>query len=65
MTNTKVGLIFDILLLENGIVFTLFKLFRIGVLTDSAKDDEEAYTALVLGLYKAELAISLGWRKKL
>ena len=56
------GIIFDILLLENGFVLTLFRLFQFGM----AKDDEGAgpFISLIIGFHKLELTTSLTWRIK-
>ena len=56
------GIIFDLLTLNNGIVLTLFGIFKIGIIKDN-QGFGDFYT-LMFAVHKLETSVSIAWRTK-
>ena len=49
---------------EQGFMLQLFGLFRFGMASDwNAEDELGPYTAIIVGIWKFQTALSLEWRK--
>ena len=57
------GFIFDLIKLDNGFLLTIFKLLKIGILTDN--EGYCKYYTLLLGIRRLEFTLSLTWRTAL
>ena len=57
------GIIFDLIKLDNGFLITLFRLFKIGTITDN--EGYGKYYTLLFGIRKLEFTLSLTWRSSL
>ena len=57
------GFIFDLIKLDNGFLLTIFKLLKIGILTDN--EGYGKYYTLLLGIRRLEFTLSLTWRTAL
>ena len=56
------GIIFDLLTLNNGIILTLLKYFRIGIIKDN--QGFGTFYTLMFAIYKLETSVSIAWRTK-
>ena len=56
------GIIFDLLMLNNGAILTLLKYFRIGLLKDN--HGFGTFYTLMFAVYKLETSVSIAWRTK-
>ena len=56
------GIIFDLLTLNNGIILTVFKYLRIGVMKDN--QGFGTFYTLMFAIYKLETSVSIAWRTK-
>ena len=56
------GIIFDLLTLNNGIVLTLFKFFKIGVIKDN--QGFGTFYTLMFAIHNLETSVSIAWRTK-
>jgi len=56
------GIIFDLLQLNNGIILTLFRIFKIGFIKDN--QGFGTFYTLMLACYKLETSVSIAWRTK-
>ena len=54
------GIIFDLLTLNNGIILTLFKIFKIGLIKDN--QGFGTFYTLMFACYKLETSVSIAWR---
>ena len=54
------GIIFDLLKLNNGIILSLFKYFKIGVIKDN--QGFGTFYTLMFAIYKLETSVSIAWR---
>ena len=57
------GIIFDLIKLDNGFLITLFRLFKLGTITDN--EGYGKYYTLLFGIRKLEFTLSLTWRSSL
>ena len=57
------GIIFDLIKLDNGFLLTIFRLFKIGTITDN--EGYGQYYTLLLGIKQLEFTLSLTWRTAL
>jgi len=52
--------LFDLLFLNNGVIMTLFKYFKIAVMKDN--QGEGAFILFQIAIWKFETTLSLTWR---
>ena len=57
------GIIFDLLTLNNGMVLTLFRIFKIGLIKDN--QGFGTFYTLMFAIHKLETSVSLTWRTAL
>ena len=56
------GIIFDLLTLNNGMVLTLFRIFKIGLIKDN--QGFGTFYTLMFAVHKLETSVSIAWRTK-
>ena len=56
------GIIFDLLTLNNGMVLTLFRIFKVGIIKDN--QGFGTFYTLMLAIHNLETSVSIAWRTK-
>mgnify|MGYP003154458913 CR=1 FL=1 len=56
------GIIFDLLTLNNGIILTLFRIFKVGIIKDN--QGFGTFYTLMLAIHNLETSVSIAWRTK-
>lgn len=58
----KIGFIFDILTIDNGIILTFFRIFKVAFIKDN--QGYGTFYTLMLAIHKLETSVSIAWRTK-